>query len=73
MNGIGIGSLALAISEGKGSETTLWEKEGRQGPSWIQATVDLPPGNYVVSSFLSVYLDFLWFYCFYDGIQHNML
>nr|XP_022335159.1 uncharacterized serine-rich protein C215.13-like isoform X2 [Crassostrea virginica] len=49
MNGIGIGSLTLAMSEGNGSVTTLWEKEGRQGPSWIQATVDLPPGNYVIS------------------------
>ncbi|XP_022335158.2 uncharacterized protein LOC111131765 [Crassostrea virginica] len=49
MNGIGIGSLTLAMSEGSGSVTTLWEKQGRQGPSWIQATVDLPPGNYVIS------------------------
>ena len=49
MNGIGIGSLTLAMSEGNGSETKLWEKEGRQGPSWMQATVDLPTGTYVVS------------------------
>ncbi|XP_078314155.1 uncharacterized protein LOC111131446 [Crassostrea virginica] len=49
MNGIGIGSLTLAMSKGNGSETKLWEKEGRQGPSWMQATVDLPTGTYVIS------------------------
>lgn len=49
MNGVGIGKLTLGKVE-NGTKTVLWEKEGRQGPSWIEASVNLPRGSYVVIS-----------------------
>eukprot|EP00105_Crassostrea_gigas_P024157 XP_011444304.1 PREDICTED: uncharacterized protein LOC105340119 [Crassostrea gigas] len=48
MNGVGIGKLTLGKVE-NGAKTVLWEKQGRQGPSWIQASVNLPRGSYVIS------------------------
>lgn len=49
MNGVGIGKLTLGKVENE-TKTVLWEKEGRQGPSWIEASVNLPRGSYVVIS-----------------------
>ncbi|XP_062616624.1 MAM and LDL-receptor class A domain-containing protein 2-like [Saccostrea cucullata] len=49
MNGVGIGILTLNKIDGNGSKTELWRRKGRQGREWIQATVNLPRGSFVIS------------------------
>ncbi|XP_033750836.1 MAM and LDL-receptor class A domain-containing protein 1-like [Pecten maximus] len=48
MNGLGVGSLSLYQTFSDGDTQNVWSRNGRQGPDWIQAVVNLSPGMYTI-------------------------
>lgn len=50
MNGANIGSLRVQKLTSDGTMTTLWRRDGRQAPDWLEGHVALSVGTYRVSS-----------------------